>query len=618
MTDFPKFDARSSDTSDDLVSMPLAKLYLSPMNPRQNASDEGIAALASSIEQLGLIQPLAGMMDADGRCEIVAGGRRLRALAIAVASRPELAMVPVKVTGDRSIAAGWAAAENVMREAMNPVQEIEAFKKMRDAGNGVHDIAIAFGTSEAQIYRYLALAGLPEAVLKALAEGKINVAQASAFTISDDLTLITKVLGEACFLGMSASRIRSALRPDAILSTSRMAIFVGEEAYIAAGGGITRDLFSEECSWNDTGLAKRLFDQKLASVAEDFRKEGWHSVVVLGETNPSSFGTAGTPIYPKPVPMSDQDNERYQELFEEGETRDLTPEEEVEYDLLMDKASLEKYTDDQMSVAEISVYVDYKGEVCTSRAVIPAEMEDEAVARGVIRNRTSSAAHQTDEPQSKPAFGKALVEDIRAVKLHAFQSRLRQDPALVLRLLAYHLSGKSMFRLFDMQCQSATNLPANKDGMVADEDLVSISPTSVDDVTEDFHSFLTASEDTVKQIIADKLSRAVGFNFYSQNRGADLFTELSKGLNVSPRDVWTPTASGFWLRCTAGFIDRTFAELTGLPEDDERIKAFNRLKKGEKVAEMERLFNESAYQSAMDLREEQIEAIKTWMPNEAV
>ena len=63
--------------------VPLADLYLSDLNPRQEADPEGIALLAQSILTCGLVQNLAGLRDDAGRIGIVAGGRRLRALAIA-------------------------------------------------------------------------------------------------------------------------------------------------------------------------------------------------------------------------------------------------------------------------------------------------------------------------------------------------------------------------------------------------------------------------------------------------------------------------------------------------------------------------------------------------------
>ena len=54
---------------------PLAQLYVSDLNPRQDADPEGIDLLADSLATIGLIQNLSGILDAEGRVGIVAGGR---------------------------------------------------------------------------------------------------------------------------------------------------------------------------------------------------------------------------------------------------------------------------------------------------------------------------------------------------------------------------------------------------------------------------------------------------------------------------------------------------------------------------------------------------------------
>lgn len=56
----------------------LADLTLSDLNPRKEVSEAGIALLADSLVTCGLIQNLAGIVDAKGNVAIVAGGRRLR------------------------------------------------------------------------------------------------------------------------------------------------------------------------------------------------------------------------------------------------------------------------------------------------------------------------------------------------------------------------------------------------------------------------------------------------------------------------------------------------------------------------------------------------------------
>lgn len=132
----------------------LADLYLSDMNPRQEADPEGISLLADSIAMIGLIQPIAGFRNEAGKVGVVAGGRRWRAIRLAferdpdlLAHRPELAFVPVRLAPDEATAQAWAAVENTAREDLNPADEIRAFGRMRDGGADVPTIARTFGAT---------------------------------------------------------------------------------------------------------------------------------------------------------------------------------------------------------------------------------------------------------------------------------------------------------------------------------------------------------------------------------------------------------------------------------------------------------------------------------------
>jgi len=129
----------------------LADLTLSDLNPRKDVSEEGIALLADSLVTCGLIQNLAGIMDAKGNVAIVAGGRRLRALAIAVKTRPDLGVVPVQIAANAAIALQWANAENTARVDLDPVDEIRAYGKMMAQDRDVGKISQAFGVGAVAI-----------------------------------------------------------------------------------------------------------------------------------------------------------------------------------------------------------------------------------------------------------------------------------------------------------------------------------------------------------------------------------------------------------------------------------------------------------------------------------
>ena len=158
--------------------VPFADLYLSDLNPRQEVDEAETVLLAESIATCGLIQNLSGLRDQDGKVGIVAGGRRLRALQMAVKLDPSLDPVPVRLAPDTKTAQIWANVENSARVDLHPADEIRAFAKMYDKNASVSRIAKAFATTEAHVYRRLALGALPGAVLDALKSGAINLSMA--------------------------------------------------------------------------------------------------------------------------------------------------------------------------------------------------------------------------------------------------------------------------------------------------------------------------------------------------------------------------------------------------------------------------------------------------------
>jgi len=182
---------------------PLAALSLSPMNPRQTVAQIDIIDLADSIWTAGLIQSLAGLVDAEGKCEIVAGGRRLRALQYLAevhpdmaTVRPELANPMVMLAPDADTARAWATVENIVRRDLHPAEEIRAYGKMAEAGSTPATIARAFAVTEKHVYRRLALAKLPAPVLDALAAPELRLSMAACFTICTDEALALEVLDQ--------------------------------------------------------------------------------------------------------------------------------------------------------------------------------------------------------------------------------------------------------------------------------------------------------------------------------------------------------------------------------------------------------------------------------------
>ena len=151
--------------------VPVALIRPNPDQPRRRLDPESIAALAESISEAGLIQPVVVRPLADGRYELIAGERRWRA-----AREAGLASIPALLRDDDD--AGrlqTALIENVAREDLNPVDEARACAALvDDLGLSKEELARRLGRTRPAISNLIRLLDLPEDVLALLSEGALS------------------------------------------------------------------------------------------------------------------------------------------------------------------------------------------------------------------------------------------------------------------------------------------------------------------------------------------------------------------------------------------------------------------------------------------------------------
>jgi ParB family transcriptional regulator, chromosome partitioning protein len=161
------------------------KIKPNPFQPRREFDEDALKALADSIKQYGVLQALVvtrkEFVKEDGglrvEYELIAGERRLRASKIA-----GLSQVPVLIrmgegeeSKDDLMKLELAIIENVQREDLNPVERAKAFKKLADQfGFKHHQIAYKIGKSRVYVTNSMRILDLPEEILTALSEGRIN------------------------------------------------------------------------------------------------------------------------------------------------------------------------------------------------------------------------------------------------------------------------------------------------------------------------------------------------------------------------------------------------------------------------------------------------------------
>ncbi len=605
---------------------PLDQLHLSDLNPRQDAEPEGIDLLADSLAMIGLVQNLSGLADAEtGKIGIVAGGRRLRAIARAierdpavVERQPTLAQIPVQITFDTETARAWASAENSAREDLDPADEIRAYGRMKESGADVPTIARTFGQTEAQVYRRLALAALPAEVLDALKSRQISLGMAKAFTVSQDPELTLKVLDSVRGKDASEHRIKQLLQPDTVSGRDRRALFVGVDAYKAAGGTLAADLFSDQIAMHNPDLLSRLFAEKLEDEA-DAACEGWHWFEIMeGSYVPYGAGEKMKRLYRTEGILSEEQSERYDELAElaNGEVLDEAGQAEL--------AALQTildgdYTEDQRRFGGWLVYVDDHGRLRKEGPYVKPQDRKAATEAGVL---TGHAAYDGSEDTGpKSPYSAALVEDLKAMRLAAVQGALLDKPQLALDLAAYTLAQVYGGPL-DLRASDGKIQPSTATGFTPDPRLVNPADeeqgdNDEGDEKEDFAAFRSKGQKHRNTILTLALARSLKYgctDFWSKSPDP-LFDAIEGETKASVRKVWTPNAENFFNRVSGDYLDALLLELTGADPEGTGFKTFKKDKKGDKARQMERLFTDPEYQRAWHIDTEKKAIIDAWTPD---
>lgn len=273
--------------------IPFDRLVLSQANVRRVKAGVSIGELADDIARRTLLQSLnvrpqrTDDGDETGFFEIPAGGRRYRALELLVKQKRLAKDAPVPCIVQQTsgiLAEEDSYAENAVREALHPLDQFRAMQAMVDKGAEVEAIAAHFMTTPAVVRQRLKLASVSPALHDLYAADEMTLDQLMAFTVSDDhqrQVQVWELLGHS--FNKSPAFIRSKLTENSVRAADKRVRFVSVDAYVAAGGGIVRDLFEpDDGGWlTDPALLDRLVAEKLAAIAERIGAEGWKWVEAL-------------------------------------------------------------------------------------------------------------------------------------------------------------------------------------------------------------------------------------------------------------------------------------------------------------------------------------------------
>ncbi|RQQ78890.1 ParB/RepB/Spo0J family partition protein [Burkholderia stagnalis] len=268
----------------DVRDLPLKRLVASPYNVRR-VPRTGIKELALNIWHTGgLLQNLVvhAMKVGPKKAQtfgVAAGERRRLALVYLLEHGYIPADYPVRcLVVPVADAVLLSATENEMREPMHPADACDAYRVLVDAGRAVAEVAEIYGVSVQTVHRRLKLARVSPTLVELFRDDQIGADQMMALALSDSHDEQERAWFDAQPHDRHAQAIRRKLiAGERDFLNNRVALYVGIDAFEAAGGSVRRDLFSDDGSawYSDQALMERVALEQLGVVAAEVLNEGW-------------------------------------------------------------------------------------------------------------------------------------------------------------------------------------------------------------------------------------------------------------------------------------------------------------------------------------------------------
>lgn len=555
----------------------LNKLEVGARNVRKTGARDGIDDLVASIAAHGLLQSLIVQRCKGGKFAVIAGGRRLRALK-AMAKSGAISRtfaVPCRLIGADDNAIELSLAENIVRAPMLPADQFEAFCAIIDQGKCVADVAAHFNVSDDLVHKRLKLGRLSSVVLNAYREEQIDLEQAEAFAVSDDTAEQDRVFEELSPHGLHPRRIRAALTHGEVPSSDRRVAFVGEEAYVAAGGGVRRDLFGEDRFYvQDEGLLEWLVVEKLAALANQIRAEGWQWVTVDLEADYSTFASF-VRKYPRHEKLCSKAEKQLTRLGRQYD--DLAAKIDDDADNGQAKAKLDAIQQqiDALQPAEI-----WPAKTLASCGVIltldhdgSARIEKGLMRQADVRKKPKPGKADEQAPSPYPAN---LVESLTAHKTAAIQAELLRQPGIALASLVHALVLKLCYHTREHESclglsATAARLPIDDQSSAALMALMRCredwSVRLPNDESDLWRWCLDQPSETHIELLAYLAACTVSAVQHKRDGGDALrlrhANALARALNLDMTNWYVPTAEDFFSRLGRKAILSVIDEATG-------------------------------------------------------
>ncbi|MFA1677219.1 ParB/RepB/Spo0J family partition protein [Rhizobium mongolense] len=641
-----------------IAMIPLNKLSRSPLNVRKTAaSEEEDNELYASIKANGIKQNLLVYKSGKGYL-VHAGGRRLAMLerlateGVISAESDIPCIVETKQQADET-----SLIENFIRADMHPADEFEAFEALEKKGWTREEIANRFGVTLNFVDRRMKLARVSPVIIEAFRANKLTLECVQAFSITDDHARQNEVWEQ--YAGNSYApypqNIKAALTQRTYHGSSKLARFVGVDAYQAAGGAILRDLFSNNDSvhFSDSALLEKLALEKLQAKVDELAQEWKWSDAQLDVAYDTlrPFGR----VYPEPVEPDpavvaefEQLESRLEALSNEYDEETWTEELQAEEDAAAERleelrnilANNNVYTAEQKAIAGVIVTLDHSGQLRLEAGLVRPEdlpkktpkadgeespANDGPVIRLPVSSSTSHGHSDPDpaaEARKEQGISASLADDLRATRHQILKAHLAADFATAFDVMLYSMCsrilGENGYRVTPINV-SVTHAETyrSREAIIdtvafrmlqATREGLNVEWRSLPS-PQDFEAMCALPEGDKQALFAWCVGHGVIQQLATDNGANPVIEVIGHRMAVDTGACWRPTAENYWGRTKKDHAIKVARDLIGDRWADDKAKD----KKPVIAAAMEQAFSEDP-RSAAGLTPETAAKTSVWLP----
>ncbi|HHA1988812.1 TPA: ParB N-terminal domain-containing protein [Enterobacter ludwigii] len=568
---------------------PYSRLSRTDLNTRIIPhTDQEVEEMADSIQAMGILQNLIGAELPDGTIGIVGGEGRRRGTGILVMRgvlNADTPFVPVKVL-PVEMAVAASMIENGRRKNMHPAEQIIGFRTLQQEGKTASQIGALMGYHPRHVQRCLKLANLAPSLLDALARDEITLEHCEVMTLADTHERQLQVWEEAKAQWNGSMPMPHTLRK--MVTDDKMAIshpmfeYVGEEAYTAAGGTLTADLFSDrDSTFADAALVKSLLAGKLTVLAARVKQEqGWG----WAEFRMTELRVSGedSELYRFAMPgavLTEEEQKRVSELEEQMEATETYDDEyelQQQIDDIYCEAQYREATPDFR--AAHGIWVSWDGDSFQVQPGIRRLTDEDRAAEELARQeREKNVIRYTTPDIPADAYPATLVKAMSAERTLAVQAELAGRPDVSVALLTWTLC----LALFD-RTHGKRNEPLKASVSSNQYHLASLAPSGEEgkaltalraqkEVLQatlpegwhlDFTWLLSWSAEQVNTLLG--FCAAHGINgiqerLYNHTQKSEL-DGLEAALDFDLRKWWQPDAESYFGKLTIAQIGKAYEE----------------------------------------------------------